>query len=388
MLAHDRGTGKTISALSLAKHNKAHALVVVPKTVRRKWEREAKLVGAEVTVISRDEFRRTAHIIDGSNIDAIIIDEAHFGFASMQAQLHKKTLAFIKRWSLKYTWLLTGTPYTSTPWSVYGLARLLGHGWDYHKFRGRFFREQWYGRRSVWVPKEGTQDELAQMVNLIGNVVPLAECADIPEQVYEIELFEKSIPQLEAEEHVKLNESNPLVRTTKYHQIASGVRIGNEFTADETFECEKNDRIMEYAEENKKLVIFSRYNLHLSHLSALLTERGIPHAIINGETEDKEAIIEQAQKAERFVVLINASCSVGYELTTFDTVLFASLSYSFVDYVQAQGRVLRINALKKNLYVIMLTEDSVDEAVWESIRDKQSFNDTIFSSTKLNEYES
>ena len=122
-------------------------------------------------------------------------------------------------------------------------------------------------------------------------------------------------------------------------------------------------------------------------LSKMLTKHKIPNAIINGSIEDKESVIEWAEGQRRCVLLINASCSVGYELPSFGTVLFASLSYSFVDYTQACGRVLRINALKKNVYVTLLTEDSVDEAVWESIQNKRNFNDTIFSDSQLPEYE-
>lgn len=386
-LWHQLGTGKTITALALAKKNNIEVLIVVPKPVRRKWHKAMVDMQVEGLIMSREEFRKMAPTMRGDKFKGLIIDESHFGFCSLKAQLHKKTKWFIKQWHIEYVWLLTGTVYTSSAWSVYGAAQLLGVNWNYRSFQERFFQPRWLGARMIWEPKAGTQEDLAACVRSIGDVVRLDNCADIPEQTVEVEYFEKTKEQEAAEKYVKEDESNPLVRTTKYHQIASGVKIGTEFTGDEFFDSKKNDRIIEYAEENPKLVVFSRYNIHLDVLSKMLTEKKIPHAIVNGKTEDKEVIFEQAEKSERFVLLINAACSVGYELPSFGVVLFASLSYSFVDYSQAQGRVLRINALKKNLYIIMLTEGSVDEAVWESIGNKKSFNDTIFSSVELTKYE-
>ena len=389
LLAHGLGSGKTITSLALAKQNNACSLVICPKPVRKKWNKAMVDMGVDGEVITREQFRKLAPKLYGGKFQALIIDEAHYGFSNQKSQLAKKTMWFIKEWDIKYIWLLTGTPYTSSPFSVYGLALLLGHKWNYFDFRGRFFREQWFGSRSVWVPRtdEGAREELARCVRLIGSVVRLDECVDVPDQIIEVETFEKNKEQEQAESLILADESNPLVRTTKYHQIASGVQIGTEFTGDLYYDCEKNDRIMEYAEETPKLIVFSRYNIHLNRLFDMLTAKGIPCAIVNGKTDDKEAIFDEAEKSERFVLLINASCSVGYELPTFDTVVFASLSYSFVDYTQAMGRVLRINALKKNLYIVMVTEGSVDEAVWLSIQNKRDFNDTIFSSTELSQYE-
>jgi SNF2 family DNA or RNA helicase len=387
LIAHDRGAGKTITALGLALNNKVRPLIVVPKPVRKKWHREMVGMGVDGRVMSREDFRKLATVENFSEYDALIIDEAHYGFPTLKAQLHKKAQWYIKKYNVKYVWLLTGSPYTSTAWSVYGLAQLLGYNWNYRQFQERFFEQRWIGRKVIWEPRNDVQDELAKLVRLIGDTIPLSACADVPEQTYEVETFEINAEQKRLNKQILENEPNPLVRTTKYHQVASGIMIGNEFTEDVTCDSAKNARIMEYAEENKKLVVFSRYNIHLDLLSAMLSKRGVPHAIINGEVDDKEVIIEQAEKSDRFVLLINAACSVGYELPSFDLVLFASLSYSFVDYSQACGRVLRINHLKKNVYIIMLTEGTVDDAVWSSIQNKQSFSEAIFSSSEITKYE-
>lgn len=377
LLAHGMGTGKTVTALSLAEKNNTKPLIIVPKPVKMKWQKTADDMKVQCLVMTREEFRRDATKLEDYN--AVIVDEVHYGFPTLKAQLHKKLRWYLQKHEVEYVWLLTGTPYTRDPWSIYGIATLLGYKWNYLDFRNSYFREQWYGSRSVWLPRDDIKDDVADLIRKIGDVVTLDDCFDVPEQVVEVEEFETTKEQDKALEKVKKEESDPIVRITKYHQIASGTKKGTEFTPHETYKSEKNNRIVEYCEYNDKVVVFSRYNLHLELLSQMLTKKKIPHAIINGKVSDKETILQEAEASDRYVLLINAMCSVGYELPSFGLVLFASLSYSFVDFTQSKGRVLRANALKKNLYVIMNTKDTVDEAVWSSIQRKQDFDEAIFS---------
>lgn len=387
LLAHGTGSGKTITSLALAKKNKAVTLAVVPKPVYRKWQKAMKDMGVYGDVITRDRFRIDIKELPLNKYDAIIFDEVHSHFASLQAQSFKKALWYIEKANITYRWLLTATPYTSSYWSVYAIAKLLGYKWNYQEFRNRFFYEQWYGSKSVWLPRGDKHEEIAALVNTIGNTVSIQDCADVPEQIIDIELFTETAEQKRARKQILIDESNPLVRTTKYHQIASGVLKGNEFVDDQIFKADKNARIVEHCTNHNKVVVFSRYNQHLRLLEEMLTKADIPCAIINGAVDDKETIIEDANKATRFVLLINTACAEGYELPTFDFMIFASLSYSFVQYAQAMGRILRINHLKKNYYLIMLTETTVDEAVWLSVQRKEEFNEAIFAKTLLSEYE-
>jgi len=173
LIAHEMGTGKTITSLALAKRNNLFALIVVPKPVRKKWHIAMVNMGVDGRVMSREEFRKLAPTLDGSKFQCLIVDESHYGFSNTKSLLHKKTAWFIKRWNIEYIWLLTGTPYTSTPWAIYGQAALLGYNWDWHSFRSKFFYEQWFGSRSTWLPRPDMQGELAECVRRIGSIVRL-----------------------------------------------------------------------------------------------------------------------------------------------------------------------------------------------------------------------
>lgn len=378
LFAWGTGTGKTYGALALAKKSKATTLIVCPKRVLKKWVNQAtEWLPQEHLVITKETFRRDYTII--GKYESIIIDEAHLGFGNYKSLLHKALVAYIKAYGVTNIWLLTGTPYTSTPWSVYSLGKILGAPWKWMEFRNKYFRERYLGQRVIWEPREGIESEIAEVVESIGNVVRLDTCVDMPEQTDVFETMKQSREQKKAQKAVLERETNPLVRFGKYHQIAQGIEIGNEFTASAVYEAEKNATILELASANDKLAVFTRYTKHIDLLKELLESKKIPVFIIRGDTKDPEEVMRLAEESKRCVVLINSECAEGYELPSFSVIVFASLSYSFVKYEQARGRFLRINAMKPNLYIHLFTEGGADQAVWESIKKKQNFSEAIYA---------
>ncbi len=377
ILAHATGTGKTRTSLELAKKSGAKALVVSPKALVPKWERDIVTWGADADAISKENFKKNLKQLP--HYDAIIIDECHLGgFANHKSQMHKATAAYMKAHEVQYRWLLSATPYCSTPWNIYSLLKLIDVNLDYWQFRNRFFIERYFGQRCVFVPRDGIEDEVADLVREHGSVVRLDDCADIPDQQTVEKFFGLTKDQKNETARIKSGEQNPIVRFTKMHQIASGIHIGNEFSPTRTFSAEKNDYIVSLAESNEKILVFSRYNAHLDMLASMLEKKHIPYRMIRGDVKDRDAVVQEAEKAKRMVVLANAACSTGYELPSFPVCVFASLSYSYSDHVQGMGRVLRINKLKKNIFFILTTRDSADVPVLESIRRKETFSEAIF----------
>lgn len=375
------GTGKTITALALAQKNNVAVLVVCPKQVRRKWHEAMVMMGVEGEVMGRDRFR-----IDCKKVrpyQAIIWDEAHVGIGNMKSQMWKALMGYIKVHSVEYVWLLTGTPYSREPLNIYSMAKALGYDWDYLPFRNRFYQPRYLGQRMIWEPKKGIETEMAELIKSIGDTTRLEECFDVPDQVIEVEYFDETKEQIVAKKMVTETESDPMVRIIKYHQIASGTLKGNEFVPTDYYEADKNQQILRYAEENKKMIVFSRYNAHLDVLKKLLDKNNIPCAIVNGSVDDKEAVFTHAENTDRFVLLINAMVCEGYELPSFSLMVFASLSYSYVHYTQGSYRILRSNALKKNVYKILITRDTVDEQVYASVQRKEDFSVAIYANQNI-----
>jgi hypothetical protein len=93
--------------------------------------------------------------------------------------------------------------------------------------------------------------------------------------------------------------------------------------------------------------------------------------------KDRDKVCQEANNAKKAVVLIQASCSMGYELQTFRIMVFASMDFSYCHYKQICGRILRINNPQKNLYLHLLCGEA-DQAVMDAISNKKDFDINLY----------
>lgn len=379
LLAWSTGTGKSLAAIKLAESWQRDVLIIVPKALKAKWVRDVMNMLEEritVKVISKEEFRRDWNILPF--YDTIILDEAHY-FSGMKSQMSKNFLAYCRKHKPSNIYALTATPYMSTPWNIYRLAQILGYTWNYMSFFQKYFHHVKMGGRMVPVARGGMEESIAKEVHKIGDVVDINECFDVPEQTFETEYFMTTSAQKKAIKEVRLQAIMPVVKFTKLHQIEQGTLKGDEYNPSQTFEAEKNERILSLADENKKIAVVCRYTLQLDLLHSLLKEKGKTVFMIRGDVKDRDAVVQAVEAAEECVVLINAMCSEGYELPSVGVCVFASLSNQLKDYTQMVGRFLRANKLKKNVYIHLVNEYSTDDAMYQSIViEKKSFDEAIY----------
>lgn len=377
LLSWDTGVGKTLTAILWGNQFK-HVLIICPKHLVKQWERAIKEHGkATFYVISKEQFRIKWDTLP--QFDAIVGDEAHY-FAGMKSALSKNLIKYIKLHSVQFIWLLTATPYMSTPWNIYRLAQILGYKWNYWEFSNRFFFQVRMGARMIPQVRPGIEDDIAELVQRIGSTVDIYQHFDVPDQNFlEPEFFELTKEQQKRIASLKGEEVNPAVRYNYIHQVENGaLKARDAFSKDEFFDADKHRRIEELVDEHKKIAIICKYTLQLEYLQEVFKKKGKTVFLINGETKDKDEEALDADAADECVCLINAACSEGYELPSIDFIVFASFSFSYKDYKQIIGRFLRGNKLKKNTYLPLVNEGTVDNAVYNSILKKESFDISIY----------
>lgn len=370
LIAFDMGTGKTLTAIELAKKNKVDPLIIVPKALKRQWEEQV----LAWLVITKEELRSKWDELPQK--EAVIWDEAHYG-GNLKSQLSKAFLKYCKKWNIKYRWLLTGTPYLSTPMNIYALAKHLGYDWNYWQFFYRFFDLVPMGTRTIPKVKKGIEPEIAELVNKIGTTAKIEDLFDVPKQVFETRYFDTTKEQDIAIK--KIDDDHFIARWTRKHCIENGYSGGGEYGEDKTYKSYKTDVIKDVVSENKKVAIFCRYNKQIDVLKEEIENMGVDRDIfiIRGDVEDKHSVVGGVEASDSCVVLINSSCSEGYELPSVGVIVFASLSFSYKDYIQSCRRFLRSNKLKKNVYLHLVTE-GVDKDVYNSIMRKQDFHIEIY----------
>jgi len=129
------------------------------------------------------------------------------------------------------------------------------------------------------------------------------------------------------------------------------------------------EALRELLETHPKMIVYYSFNYELEILRTLANE--IPVAEWNGHR--KQAI----PNTDRWVYLVQyVSGAEGWNCTDTDAMCFYSLTYSYKNFEQAQGRIDRLNTKNSQLYYYVFLSDSIiDVAVRKSLSQKQLFNE-------------
>jgi len=381
------GAGKTKTALGLAK---GKILVICPKTTAEDntWKKDNK----QVTVISKETFRRDHGTL--GYFDTVIIDEAHTvcGISPVFKWVNKKPVPktsqlfdacynYISYQHPERLYLLTATP-VRNPLAVFALMCLLGKKTldSFDSFRRTFYVPIKMNFREVWMAKKDTEskDKLGQLVQAMGYTGRLSDFADVPEQTHRVVNVPLTSKQVEKLKELPIDFPDPLVLIGKRHQVEQGVLKGNEFEESQTFPTGKLDVIEDLYEEFGKVLVFAKYTEQIDQIADYFGSRNVLGYTLDGRTPNRGDVISWAEKADKCIVIAQASVSAGYELPSFRCTIYASQSYSYVDYAQSLGRTLRINNLQKNLYVYLLSGE-IDKAVYKALENKGDFQEATYA---------
>lgn len=392
------GASKTRTALHLAEGD---TLVICPKQQRedRTWERENEKWETKVNlkVISKEDIRKQWDTLP--YYKTVIIDECHNNLGVMPAysyvkgvqvpktsQIFDATRKFIERTDPKRLYLLSATP-VPKPMSMWAIGVLFGHNWDFAGFRSIYYIEIRIGaNRRIWVPKrtDAARQRLADLVQRFGYTGSISDFTDIPDQIDKIVKIDLSSEQKRALEELSFNEADALVRASRARTIENGVLYGKKIeeldgntdqmiNTTKIFKSNKIDYILERAMEFPKLLIFANYTAQIETIAKALINEGYKVSTLTGQTKDRNFLQKVDESTEPHIVIAQSSVSAGWELPSFPCTIFASLSWRVVDHIQARGRVLRMNKLKKNLYIYLVVAGGKDEDCYNSIMEGNDF---------------
>ena len=379
LLALEMRVGKSPLAIRLAAKNCVSCLVIVPKPLLEQWREYIKLwddKGIMWQVIGKEQFRIKWKELQG--YDGIIGDEIHRMGGNYKSKFFKALMSYKKKFAVKKLWMLSGTPFSNNSWSVYSLGLLLDRKWNWFEWRNKFFYMVQMGIRQIPIQKTGIEKEMAQIIKSLGYVLKLSDIVEVPDDEFINEFFD-----LNASQKALIKETFdplPIVRFTRQHSIESGCIKGDGYIPDRIVNASKTDRILELAEENSKMAVVCRYNLQIENYHQTLKANGYKVFVINGATKNRNEVIKEIDKTDKCIVLIQSQCSDGYSLKSINLMVFASMSFSFVDYKQMLFRLKDMDKKTGDTYIHLLTRDkgSVDQGVYDSVKRKEDFNCEIF----------
>lgn len=379
-LVWEVGTGKTYGALSLATYKALRILIICPKGLVKKWEADIVTFSKPsvvMYVISKEQFK--IHHKTLSKFDCVIVDEAHYFFGT-KSQLMKSLKWYLKEHQVPFRYFLTGTPYRSSPMDIYILSELMGRPLKYWDFYYKFFYAVRMGARMIPMVRPNMEKEVAKIVSSLGSIVKLEECIDMPEATYK-EIF---CPLTDEQTNgiKNLEDITPITRFTKIHQICGGSLKGDEYSEPQFFASEKARHLVELCIDIDKTIVVCRYNYEIQYLKDLLAkETGKDVRIITGDVDgsSRHEILTELSKQDKYVLIVNAAISEGWQLQNCCHMIFYSYDFQLKNKIQMEGRIRRIDVPRPVLYISLIVAKTIDEAVYRSLKNKESFHIEIYA---------
>ena len=351
LLAHECGTGKTICAcLWLRDLRDFNALVICPKIVAKKWERELKDWDTKATVVTKEDFKK----MPLREWSAIVVDECDLFFSPLFVPKKRSQLSealYNQRAKYPHTPLLmlSGTPVRSTPWNLHTALTFMGIDIPWKKWREEFFELQWqhYLPHPAYIAREDWREKIRPYIEKYCDIVLLRDCvADLP-------------PVTETITYVK---TPPFVRHEEDKQF---------FTQHRWEQQNKVQEIFELGRKYRKVLVIAFYTEQVDELAEKL-KKDKPVFVIRGGVKNQEDIAQKAHITEDCYFIVQASVGVGWDGDSFSCVVFASMSYAVRDYVQSKARVRRI----KNLHPVamhFLIGGKCDKAILNNVNMGKDF---------------
>ena len=309
----------------------------------------------------------------------------------------KRTKNILKIGDLaKYRRILTGSPVTKSPLDLFSQCEFLdpyhlGHA-SYYIFRARYanmVKRNFGGRQVQLVVSYRRLDELADILDKFSYRVLKEDCLDLPEKVFTKRLVELTPEQDKAYKQMKqmalamldngevMTTVNVMTQLMRLHQITCG-----HFKADDgTTTALKNNRmdaLLQLLEETDgKVIIWANYREDIKNIVAALKKAYGDASTVEyhggvDSTLRQEHIAQFQQKngPTRYFVGNAQTGGYGITLTAANTVIYYSNSYDLEKRLQSEDRAHRIGQTGSVTYVDLIAENTVDDKIVKSLRNK------------------
>ena len=359
------GSGKTLMALFRAyRTGSRKVLVICPASVRdtKVWE-----LDLEKSELEFDDFQVKGYSflqkfkdIDFSEYKDyyIIIDEAH----KIKNSQSKQGLGafYLCRLTERGYSLLSGTPMSKWADAV-NYAKITGLVKNKTEFYNRYVietRVKGYPEIVDYVHKE----ELVKWWNSIALRGRSEEFVELPEK----QVIRVDIP-IKRKEYVSMLKT---YMTEDGEVLDSPSKLTWALRQFAEVAPEKINWTVEKIEGLDNCLVFVNTVNAIEKLSEALKKKGIKHGVWYGAKKDKFA-------DQNVMIVQYQSGGTGLNLQKFNTTIFLSPCYSFIDYSQAEGRTYRNGQSKRCVFYQLKSQHTIDAAIYKALNAKKDFDNNL-----------
>ncbi|TQD83137.1 hypothetical protein C1H46_031299 [Malus baccata] len=418
LLADEMGLGKTLQAIAVAScvRDSWPVLIITPSSLRLQWASMIQqwvdipssdilvvlsqcggsnksgftIVSSNVkgtihldglfNIISYDVVPKIQNLLMASEFKVVIADESHF-LKNAQAKRTSACLPVIKR--AQYAILLSGTPALSRPIELFKQLEALYPDVykSVHEYGNRYCKGGTFGLYQGACNHEELHNlmKATVMIRRLKNDV-LSELPVKRRQQVFLDLAEKDMKQINAlfrelevvKGKIKACQSKEEVDSLKFTEK----NLINKIYTDSAEA--KIPAVLDYLgtviEAGCKFLVFAHHQSMIDSIYQFLLKKKVGCIRIDGSipTVARQAYVTEFQEKDsiKAAVLSIKAGGVGLTLTAASTVIFAELSWTPGDLIQAEDRAHRIGQVASVNIYYLLANDTVDDIIWDVVQSK------------------
>jgi SNF2 family DNA or RNA helicase len=330
----------------------------------------------------------------------------------------KRTISICKLGDYaKYRRILTGTPYSNSPFDIYAQFMFLDPsilGQSYYAFKAEYaeiipkddpfittlmkknnlkFAPQLVAKdKTTGKAKYRNLDKLKKLIEPYSMRVTKEECLDLPPKIYQTRYFKlpaphrKAYDQLKAKSKVeltsgeKLTVMHKLTLMLRLQQVAGGfmptddrdlIHLYSDPKENPRIQC-LMDTLEDVKEEEGGVIIWCRFIEEIKLLKRLLGDEAVEYYgdVSNADRVEAKRAFQAGEK--KYFLANVATGGIGINLTKAATVIFYSNTFSYEDRKQAEDRAHRIGQIADKVNIIDLqAEDTCDGIIVRALRNKE-----------------
>lgn len=308
--------------------------------------------------------------------------------------LRTKTIVSLRPLT-KYRRILTGSPVTKSPLDLftqcYFLDPYLLDQSSYYVFRTRYAvcrKINVSGRQVEIVVGYRNLPELSEKLKPFSYRVLKDDCLDLPKKTYMKRTVELTAEQKKVYKQMKqeaiaflngkmVTSATVITQLMRLHQITCGHFKSNDGTVQDL----KNNRIAQLMdilqEVEGKVVIWAHYRHDIEKIVEAISKTYGENTVVtyygDTTTDDRQKAIKKIQDSNspvRFIIGTPQTGGYGITLTGASTMIYYSNGYDLEKRQQSEARIDRIGQKKPMTYIDIMAEDTIDDKIVKSLRNK------------------
>ncbi|PIN26426.1 Chromatin remodeling protein HARP/SMARCAL1, DEAD-box superfamily [Handroanthus impetiginosus] len=418
LLADEMGLGKTLQAIAVTSciREAWPVLVLTPSSLRLQWasmiqqwldispshilvvlsqwsgsnrcgfnivpsntKRPINLEGV-FNIISYDTVPKLQNILLASDFKVVIADESHF-LKNAQAKRTNASLPILQK--AQYVILLSGTPALSRPIELFKQLEALYPDVykNVHEYGNRYCKGGVFGVYQGASNHEELHNlmKATLMIRRLKKDVLLELPVKRRQQVF-LELGEREMRQINALFR-ELEVVKRKITSCQSKEEAESLKFTEKNLINKIYTDSAEAKIpavLDYLgtiiEAGCKFLIFAHHQPMIDSIHNFLLKKKVGCIRIDGSTPaaSRQALVMQFQEKDsvKAAVLSIKAGGVGLTLTAASTVIFAELSWTPGDIIQAEDRAHRIGQVSSVNIYYLLANDTVDDIIWDVIQHK------------------